>query len=353
MAPSDGIASGSPAKRLMNSRNLLLSLAVLALALPFVLEGNRFLAFVFGMVMINVLWASGMNLLYGYVGLMPLMFAGIAGIAAYAMVALTRDAGWSFWLAMPAAALGASLIGVLLGLPSLRLKGFYFTLCSLVVQTVLTLAFIFFPKYTNGDTGLNQIAPPVWFGGVPLTGLWFDLVLAITGVAGVALCAWLVPTHLGQRFIAIREDEVLAAVMGIDVVRNKIIAFFIVSMYAAIGGCFYAVYVGFISPRAFDVLTSLNIWLFVAFGGRGTIVGPILGAVILAPIPFLLQELQALKDVLSGALIIIVTLLMPGGIVGEILRRRALRHPGTAAADAQATTTTAAQASAPAPEPRS
>jgi branched-chain amino acid transport system permease protein len=307
-------------------------LAILALALPFILEGNRFLAFVFGIVMINVLWASGMNLLYGYVGLMPLMFAGIAGIAAYAMVALTRDLGWSFWLATPAASAGAAVVGVLLGLPSLRLKGFYFTLCSLVTQTVLTLAFIFFPRFTNGDTGLNQIAPPEWFGGKPLAGVWFDFLLAAVGVGGTALCAWLVPTRLGQRFIAIREDDVLAEVLGINVVRNKIIAFFVVSLYAAVGGCLYATYVGFISPRAFDVLTSMNIWLFAAFGGRGTILGPVLGAVVLAPIPYLLQELQALKDVLSGVLIIVVTLALPGGVVGELMRRRARSRAAAASA---------------------
>ena len=316
----------------MTGKRISWLLAILALALPFLLEGNRFLAFVFGIVMINVLWASGMNLLYGYVGLMPLMFAGIAGIAAYAMVALTRDLGWSFWLATPVASAGAAVVGVLLGLPSLRLKGFYFTLCSLVTQTVLTLAFIFFPRFTNGDTGLNQIAPPEWFGGKPLAGVWFDFLLAAVGVGGTALCAWLVPTRLGQRFIAIREDDVLAEVLGINVVRNKIIAFFVVSMYAAIGGCLYATYIGFISPRAFDVLTSMNIWLFAAFGGRGTILGPVLGAVVLAPIPYLLQELQALKDVLSGVLIILVTLALPGGVVGELIRRRARSRAAAAAA---------------------
>ena len=309
----------------MSSRAIGIALAVVALALPFVLEGNRFLAFVFGIVMINVLWASGMNLMYGFVGLMPLMFAGVAGIAAYAMVYLTREHHLSFWLATPLATLGAACVGVLLGLPALRLKGFYFTLCSLVTQTVLTLAFIFFPHFTNGDTGINQIEPPAWFGGAKLAGLWFDLTLAAVGVAGAALCAWLVPTRLGQRFIAIREDDVLADVMGIDVVWNKIVAFFIVSLYAGVGGCFYATYVGFISPRAFDVLTSMNIWLFVAFGGRGTITGAVLGAVVLAPIPYLLQELQAFKDVLSGLLIILVTLWMPGGVVGELMRRRAAR----------------------------
>ena len=307
-----------------------IALALLALAAPFLLEGNRFLAFVLGLTFINILWAAGMNLLYGYVGLMPLTFAGIAGIAAYAMIHLTRDVGWSFWLAMPVASIGAALVGVLLGLPSLRLKGFYFTLCSLVIQTAMTLAFIFFTKYTNGDTGLNQIAPPDLPGGRQLAGVWFDFVLAVTAVAGVAFVAWIVQRPLGQRFIAIREDDVLADAIGINVTRNKIIAFFIVSLYAGIGGCFYSGYVGFVSPRAFDVLVSLNIWLFVAFGGRGTIVGPVLGAVILTPIPYLLQDLQAVRDIITGVLIIVVTLVMPGGIYGEYLRRRARRRAASA-----------------------
>lgn len=295
--------------------------AAAALALPVIADGNKFLAFVLGMTYISLLWATGMNLMYGFVGLMPLMFAGVAGIAGYAVVHLTRELGWSFWLAMPVATVMAALAGVALGLPSLRLKGFYFTLCSLVIQTVLTLAFIFFPAYTNGDTGINQIAPPDWFGG-QLKGLELELMIALFTVAGILICAWIVRSPLGQRFVAIREDDILAEAIGIRVVRCKIIAFFIVSLYAGVGGCFYAVYIGFISPRAFDVLVSMNIWLFVAFGGRGTIAGPIIGTAILAPIPFLLQDLQAFKDILSGVLIIVVTLLMPGGIYGAWLALR-------------------------------
>ncbi|MBU6190085.1 MAG: branched-chain amino acid ABC transporter permease [Betaproteobacteria bacterium] len=295
--------------------------AAAALALPIIADGNKFLAFVLGMTYISLLWATGMNLMYGFVGLMPLMFAGVAGIAGYAVVHLTRELGWSFWFAMPVATVMAALAGVALGLPSLRLKGFYFTLCSLVIQTVLTLAFIFFPTYTNGDTGINQIAPPDWFGG-QLKGLGLELMIALFTVAGILLCAWIVRSPLGQRFVAIREDDILAEAIGIRVVRCKIIAFFIVSIYAGVGGCFYSVYIGFVSPRAFDVLVSMNIWLFVAFGGRGTIAGPIIGTAILAPIPFLLQDLQAFKDILSGVLIIVVTLLMPGGIYGAWLARR-------------------------------
>ena len=293
-----------------------------ALALPFLADGNRFLAFVLGMIFISLIWATGMNLMYGFVGLMPLMFAGIAGIAAYALVYFTRNWGWSFWLAMPAATLLGAFAGVALGLPSLRLKGFYFTLCSLVIQSVLTLAFIFFPQFTNGDTGINQVAPPDWIAGAVMTGLHLDFTIALVAIAGLLICSWLVRTDLGKRFVAVREDDILAEGIGIKVVRTKIVAFFIVSLYAGVGGCFYAVYVGFISPRAFDVLVSLNIWLYVAFGGRGTLLGPVIGTAVLAPIPFLLQDLQAFKDILSGSLIIIVTLLMPAGIYGTWLVMR-------------------------------
>jgi len=313
----------------------MVTVAVAMLALALLADGNRFLAFVLAMTYINLLWATGMNLMYGYVGLMPLMFAGIAGISAYALVHFTRDWGWSFWIAMPAATLLAAVSGVTLGLPSLRLKGFYFTLCSLVIQSALTLAFIFFPKYTNGDTGINQIAPPEWFGGSQLTGLGLEFTIAMLAVLGLAVTAWVTRSDLGKRFVAVREDDLLAEGLGIDVVRTKIIAFFIGSLFAGVGGCFYAVYVGFISPRAFDVLISMNIWLFVAFGGRGTLAGPIIGTLVLAPIPFLLQNIQAFRDVLSGSLIIAVTLLMPAGVYGAYLIRRAGRNSRPVEARAQ------------------
>ena len=294
-------------------------LLILALLLlPFFAKENRFLGFILGVTYLNVFWATGMNILYGFVGLMPLMFAAISGIAAYALLYFIAEWHISFWLALPIATLFAALVGVLLGLPSLRLKGFYFTLCSLIIQSTLTLAFIFFPKFTNGDTGINQISPPLLMGE-PIKGYSFEVILAILAVLGIGFSFLIYHSKLGQRFIAIREDDVLAESLGVNVVINRVIAFFIVSVYAAIGGCFYATYIGFISPRSFDVLSSLNIWLFVAFGGKATIAGPVIGALLLAPLPFLLQSLEAYKDILSGVLIILITLLMPGGIYGTYL----------------------------------
>jgi branched-chain amino acid transport system permease protein len=305
----------------LRDRYLLLLLVGL-LAGAVILGDNRFFAFVYGLTLISILWTSGMNLLYGYTGLVPLVFAGIAGVSAYGTVHLTIDAQWSFWLAMPVSAVGAALVGVLLGLPSLRLKGFYFALSSLVIQTVVSLFFVYFTSLTNGDTGISQIPPPdIPFTGGTLSGVWFEIVLAIAAWASVVAVWAITRSPFGQRLLAIREDEVLADALGIDVTGGKLWAFFIGSLCAAIGGSFYATYVGFVSPRNFDLLSSLNIWLMVAFGGRGTIIGPLIGALILAPVPFFLQQYDTLKDVLYGALIIAVIVLMPAGIYGELLRR--------------------------------
>ena len=174
-------------------------LLILALLLlPFFAKENRFLGFILGVTYLNVFWATGMNILYGFVGLMPLMFAAISGIAAYALLYFIAEWHISFWLALPIATLFAALVGVLLGLPSLRLKGFYFTLCSLIIQSTLTLAFIFFPKFTNGDTGINQISPPLWMGE-PIKGYSFEVMLAILAVLGIGFSFLIYHSKLGQR----------------------------------------------------------------------------------------------------------------------------------------------------------
>jgi branched-chain amino acid transport system permease protein len=298
----------------------LLLLLAAGIALPWAVSGNRFFAFVVGITMISVVWTAGMNLLTGYTGLVSLAYAGIAGISAYGTVGLTMQFGWSFWLAMPVAAAGAAIVGVLLGLPSLRLKGFYFALSSLVIQSVLSLGFVYFVNLTNGDTGISQIPPPeIPFTGNSFHGTSFDLLVAVAAWLSVVSVWAITHSPFGRRLIAIREDEVLAEAIGIDVVRNKMLVFFAGSLIAGVGGSLYAPYVGFISPRSFDLLASLSIWLMVTFGGRGTIMGPIVGTLVLAPIPFMLQEYDTLKDVIYGALIIAVIVLMPGGIYGAFL----------------------------------
>jgi branched-chain amino acid transport system permease protein len=188
---------------------------------------------------------------------------------------------------------------------------------------VISLGFIYFSNLTNGDTGISQIPAPDWFGG-ELRGIGYTALLAATAVAGIGILIWIVGSGLGRRLIAIREDDGLSETLGINVTRYKLLAFFIGSLFAGLGGALYAPYVGFISPRSFDVLVSLNIWLMVAFGGRGLIWGPVLGAALLAPLPFLMQDYYTLKEVVYGLLIIAVIILLPGGLLREFshLRRK-------------------------------
>jgi branched-chain amino acid transport system permease protein len=310
--------------------------AALAIGLALATAGNRFAAFIIGIVFLNVLWTAGMNLLYGYTGLVSMMTAGVAGIGAYGTVKLFLDYGWSFWLAVPVSAVGAAAVGVILGLPALRLRGFYFVLSSLVIQVALTLVFIYFPQFTNGDTGITQIPRPrlslPGLGAVDLTGPGFEIILGLLALAGVAVVYIIIRSRMGAFIIAIREDDLLAEELGIDVTRYKVLVFFISSLLMAVGGAFYAVYTGFISPRSFDVLMSMNIWLMVAFGGRGTIAGPIIGSAILVPIPFLLQALYQIKDIFYGLLIILVTVAMPAGVYGTLANWWRARQRKVAAA---------------------
>lgn len=303
------------------SRLLTIAFVVLAPLVVLLTAGdNQFLVFIVGITLIHMLLASGLNLLYGYTGLIPLTYAGIAGISAYATANLVLFGGLSFWLALPIGSLLAAAVGVLLSLPAIRLRGFYFALSGLVIQSAMSIAFVYFPRFTNGDTGIASI-PRLTVFGAALPAPWIEGLLAVFVLATVAAVWLIMRSRFGASLIAIREDEDLARALGVSVTLNRTIAFTIASFIAGIGGGLYAFYVGFVSPRAFDVLVSLNIWLMAAMGGRGTLVGPLLGALILAPLPFFLQQYTWLKDVIYGLAIILVTMYLPSGIYGYILKR--------------------------------
>ena len=169
---------------------------------------------------------------------------------------------------------------MLLGLPALRLKGFYFALSSLVIQTVVSLGFVYFVNLTNGDTGISQIPPPdiPFTRGVPARHELRSP--ARHSPPGSASSPSGSSSHspLGRRLIAIREDEVLAEAIGIDVVRNKMLVFFVGSLFAGVGGALYATYVGFASPRSFDLLVEPEYLADGRVRRPRHLMGPVVGA---------------------------------------------------------------------------
>lgn len=299
------------------------SLILLVVVVPAfgIFGANPFITFITGVTLIHMLLATGLNLLYGYTGMIPLAYAGIAGIAAYATANQMMQGGISFWIAAPLASLLATAVGVMLSLPAIRLRGFYFALSGLVIQSAITIAFVYFPRFTNGDTGIASIPRPTLFG-MSVQAPWFECLLATAVAAGVCCVYFVMRSRFGAALVAIREDEDLARALGVNVTLNRAVAFAIASFIAGIAGSLYTVYVGFLSPRAFDVLVSVNIWLMVAAGGRGTLVGPLLGALVLAPLPTFLQHYTWAKDIIFGALIILVTVFLPTGVYGYLFHRR-------------------------------
>ncbi len=264
-------------------------IAVSVTALPLLAlfaDPNGLTVFIAGLVLINMLLASGLNLLYGFSGLIPFTFAGIAG--AFICCNLVLRAGWSFWAALPIGCVAAAIVGLILSFPAIRLRGFYFALSGLVIQSALTIAFVYFPSFTNGDTGITSIPRPT-FAGHPVVSPWLEILIALASVLALTGITLLMRSRTGSMLIAIREDEDLSRALGINVTASRSVAFLIASLIAGAGGGIYAHYVGFVSPRTFDVLISLNLWLMVAVGGRGTLTGPLLGALILTPLPFVFQ----------------------------------------------------------------
>jgi len=300
-----------------------LRIAILVAALPLLgLFGDPkgLTVFIVGLVLINMLLASGLNLLYGFGGLIPFTFAGISGTSAFICCNLVLHAGWSFWIALPVGCVAASILGLALSFPAIRLRGFYFALSGLVIQSALTIAFIYFPSLTNGDTGITSIPRPT-LAGQPIVSPWLEILIATATVLTVTGISALMRSPIGSMLIAIRDDEDLSRALGINVTAVRSLAFLIASLIAGLGGGVYAHYVGFVSPRTFDVLISLNLWLMVAVGGRGTLVGPLLGALILTPLPFVFQQYTWIKDVIYGGAIVVVIMFLPAGLFGLLQRR--------------------------------
>jgi branched-chain amino acid transport system permease protein len=245
----------------------------------------------------------------------------MAGISGYTTIHLVMILHLPFIVAVPLGAIVASAVGCLLSLPAIRLRGFYFALSGMVIMSAITIAFVYFTSFTNGDSGITSIPRPDFFG-MSIPSPWLEWLLGLSAIITAFVIRSIVTSRFGETLLLIREDEDLARALGIKVTLNRMIAFGISAFIAGVGGSIYAHYVGFASPRSYDVLTSLNVWLMVALGGRGTLAGPLLGALLLAPLPFFLQQYTWAKDVIYGTAIITVTMFLPQGIYGYILSRK-------------------------------
>lgn len=271
--------------------------------------------------LMNALLGLGLNLIAGYTGQLSLAHAAFFGIGSYTAALCMLKIKLGFWTASLLAAVMAALVGVAFGIPTLRLKGPYFVISTLGFGEIVRLVFLNWQNVTNGPNGLTGIpAPaPIDLGFMVLSfdtkmGAYYLILTVLLAV--LFLYYNVVHSRIGRALRAIRNDQIAAEVMGINLTFYKVLAFAAGAALAGFTGALYAGYIRFISPDSFTTSESINIMTTMVLGGMGTIIGPIIGAV---SITYLLETMRFFADyrlVIYGLLMFFIILYMPRGLAG-------------------------------------
>jgi branched-chain amino acid transport system permease protein len=257
----------------------------------------------------NVLLALSLNLVMGYTGQLNLGQSAFFGIGAYVSTILIKSYGWNFWLAALVAVAAAGLVGLALAAFAVRLRGHYLAIASLGFAVITYQVLVNWESVTQGVRGIYGILPPV-----PNNVALFYLVAGIA-VAVYLLLDNLVRSPVGDTLRAIREDEISAASLGVNAAIWKAFAFGLGAAIAGLAGVFYPGFVGTLVPDAFGIIESFTMMAMVIVGGMGTMIGPVIGAVVLTFLPELLRGFGELRLMIYGVALTLVVLFMPGGIV--------------------------------------
>lgn len=300
-------------------------LIALALVFPYMVSNTYFLS-VMTQSYIFALAALGLNLITGYTGQFNLAHGGFMAIGAYAVGLLTTDYQWGFWTSFVAAGAICGVVGYLVGVLSLRMTGHVFSIFTLCVGYIIYLLIEKWEDVTHGAVGVMGIPAPTGFGGLEFESAkgQYYLVLVFL-ILGAYIMHRIVHSLLGRSFVAVRNSEALAEALGIPLARTKRLAFVLSVIYAGLAGGLYAGVVRFLGPDLAATHHTFELVMFMLVGGIGTILGPILGSIL---VPWLTQSLQFLQDyrmVVFGPVLILLLIFVPNGIVGTILHRRARR----------------------------
>lgn len=272
--------------------------------------------------------ALSLNLLLGYTGQLSLGHAAFFGIGAYTSALLSVRLGYSPWLGLVAATALAGGAGYAIGTLALKLRGAYFVLLTISFAGVVSLVSVNWMELTNGPLGLPGI-PPVELAlpGLPVVSMrskaaYYYLVLGAV-VLGYLVCRCLVQSRIGRALVALRENEPLAESVGIDGTFYLVLAAVVSAAMAGAAGGLYAHYTRFVSPEVFLFTYTVTMVIMVVAGGKGTLAGPIVGAVFFTILPELLREFTSYQwqMLLYGLLLITVLFFMPRGIVPTLRDR--------------------------------
>jgi branched-chain amino acid transport system permease protein len=307
-------SAAAPARGLRRARSggLLALVAVVAL-LPLLLRNNYFYEIAI-LVALNAIVCVGLNLLIGYAGQISLGHAGFFALGGYGSAILSGRLGWPVGLSLPAAVGAVGLLALLVGRPTLRLKGHYLAMATLGLGIIVSIVLSTEDKLTGGPDGLA--VPPLELLGWTLQGeqAWYALVCAVL-VLTVWLALNLIESPAGRALRALHGSEVAAQTLGIDAARHKLRVFVVSALLAALAGALMAHYAGFITPAKASFMHSVELVIMVVFGGMASVFGAVVGAAVLTTLPQLLTVLKDYEMMVFGAVLIATMVLLPQGIV--------------------------------------
>lgn len=296
----------------------LLALSLLLLLLPSLLP-NAYFYEVAILVAINATVCVGLNLLIGYAGQISLGHAGFYGLGAYGSAVLSAQQGWPAWLSMPVAVAAVGLLALLVGRPTLRLRGHYLAMATLGLGVIVSIVLNNEDRITGGPDGMS--VPPLQLFGHLVQGeqVWYAICGA-TLVFTVWLALNLIDSPVGRALRALHGSEVAAATLGIDAAGFKLRVFVISAVMAAVAGAMTAHYSGFLTPAKASFLHSVELVIMVVLGGMASVWGAVVGAAVLTLLPQFLTVFEDYETMVFGGVLVVTMIFMPRGIVPTLAR---------------------------------
>jgi branched-chain amino acid transport system permease protein len=268
-------------------------------------------------VSIFVIAAMGLNILTGLTGQISVGHGAFTGVGAFTAGYLMK-LGWSYWLAMPAAGLVAAAVGGLFGLPSARLKGLYLAIASMAAQQILEFLFVRAEWFTGGVHSMTVLRPKLFGHSLDSDYGFYVLVLSVAVVLGV-FAQNLTRTRWGRALVAVRDRDLAAEVMGVDLWKTKVMAFALSAFYAGIAGALWAPFVMIINPEQFNFSLSIELLAMIIIGGLGSVTGTVYGVIFMTILPILVrsvtQPLAVLVPAIGDKLLLLKDIAFGGAIV--------------------------------------
>jgi branched-chain amino acid transport system permease protein len=310
--------------------------AVCAVAALFVvilpLTVHEYYLSIINLISIAIVGALGLNILVGYTGQISIGHAAFMSVGAYTAANLAVRLDLPFWISLPAGGLMAAAIGTIVGIPSLRIKGLYLAIATLAAQLIIEWTINHVPWISGGVQASIEVPRPELFGLVikSQTQLYFFLLFFV--VVAIVATLNLVRSRVGRAFIAIRDQDIAAEIIGIDIFRYKLYAFAISSFYAGVTGVLYTYYLGIANYEQFQIVVSIDYLAMIIIGGLGSVLGSIFGAIFVTLLPIVLRWIMEdfgsllfsdadlrniipnLRLIVFGALIIFFLIVEPEGL---------------------------------------